>query len=245
MTFLRQYRDLVSMELRSMRGEVPMIAIIQAAFMLGFIVGFGYLIPGLSSSAALYIVTGTATQGLVTVGLVMLPQVLAQSKHEGRLEYYLAMPISREAYLLALVTVVGVMALPGILFSLALGAWRYDIGLELHPAFPLVVVLGIASLAGVGIAMALYSPRQQITNAATQLIIFYVLFFAPVLIPREQLPGVLQATARLAPPAYAADAVRATVTSLPGTDLAGSLAAMSAFAAGSMVLAAVAIRRRG
>ncbi|GIW14483.1 MAG: hypothetical protein KatS3mg063_0336 [Tepidiforma sp.] len=243
--FLRQYRDLVSMELRSMRAEVPMVAVIQAGFTLGFVLGFGYLIPDIREQTALYIITGTATQGLVTIGLVMLPQILAQSKHEGRLDYFLAMPISREAYLLALVTVVGLMALPGIVFCLLFGAWHYGIALQLSPLFPAVIVLGIASLAGVGIALAVYSPHQQVTNAATQLIIFYVLFFAPVLMPREQLPALLRETARFAPPSYAADAVRATVTDLPGTHLGASLAAMALFAAGSIALSAVAIRRRG
>jgi ABC-2 type transport system permease protein len=245
MSFARQYRDLVSMELRSMRGEVPMVAIIQLAFTLGFILGFGYLVPNMTEMTAIYIITGTATQGIVTVGLVLLPQLLAQSKHDGRLDYYLAMPISREAYLVALISVVGLMALPGVIFCLAFGAWYYDIALQLQPLFGLVVLLGIASLAGVGIAMAVYSPHQQVTNAATQLIIFYVLFFAPVLMPREQLPALLRETARFAPPAYAADAVRATVTNLPGTQLGTSLAGMAIFALGSIVLSAIAIRRRG
>jgi ABC-2 type transport system permease protein len=245
MSFARQYRDLVSMELRSMRGEVPMVAIIQLAFTLGFILGFGYLVPNMTEMTAIYIITGTATQGIVTVGLVLLPQLLAQSKHDGRLDYYLAMPISREAYLLALISVVGLMALPGVIFCLAFGAWYYDISLQLQPLFGLVVLLGIASLAGVGIAMAVYSPHQQVTNAASQLIIFYVLFFAPVLMPREQLPALLRETARFAPPAYAADAVRATVTNLPGTQLGTSLTGMAVFALGSIVLSAIAIRRRG
>lgn len=245
MTFLRQYRDLVSMELRGMRAEVPIIAAVQIGFMVGFVFGFGYLIPGITESTALYIVTGTATQGVVTMGLVMLPQLLAQAKQDGRLEYYLSMPISREAYLLALVTVVGLMALPAIGFCLALGAWRYDIALELHPLLPAAVVLGVASLAGVGIAMAVYSPHLQLTNALTQLIIFYVLFFAPVLMPREQLPAVLRETARFAPPTYAADAIRATSTDLPGTQLGTSLAVMALFALASIGLSALAIRRRG
>jgi ABC-2 type transport system permease protein len=245
MSFLRQYRDLVSVELRSMRAEVPIIVAVQVGFMVGFVFGFGYLIPEVSDATAAYIVTGTATQGVVTIGLVLLPQVLAQSKHDGRLDYYLAMPISREAYLLALVTVTAIMALPAVAFCLAIGALRYDIALDLHPLLPVAILLGIGSLAGVGIAMAVYAPHQQVTNALTQLIIFYVLFFAPVLMPRDQLPGFLQETARVAPPTYVADAIRATATDLPGTHLGASLAAMAGCAGASLVLSAIAIRRRG
>lgn len=245
MTAVRQYRDLLGIQLRSMRDEVPMIAVIQIVLALGLVLGMGYLIPDISKSSATFLVTGTATQSFVTMGLVMLPQMLAQSKAEGRIEYFLTMPISREAYLLALITVVAVTALPGVAFTLAFGAWHYGLSLNLEPAFLLVMVLCVFSLSGVGVAMAMFSPHQQLVNAVTQLIIFYVLFFAPVLLPASQLPDLLQQTAKAAPPTYAADGVRATLTDLPGTNLGKDLVVMSGFSAASIALSAYAIRRRG
>ena len=245
MTWFTQYRDLVSMHLRSMRNELWFAAMIQIVLSVGLVIGFGFLIPDVSDTTALFLVTGTATQAFVTIGLVMLPQLLAQAKEAGRIEYFLTLPISREAYLLALVTVVALMALPAVAFTVVLGAWHYDISFTFEPAFIAVALLAVFSLAGVGVAMAVYSPHQQVTNAMTQLIIFYVLFFAPVLLPKEQLPELLQFTSNFAPPTYAADGVRATLTDLPGTHLARSLWVMSGFAAGSLVLSAVAMRRRG
>lgn len=245
MTWLRQYGDLVSMQLRALRAEVWFIAVLQVALTLGLVVGFGYLIPDISKATATFLVTGTATQSFVTVGLVMLPQMLAQAREAGRIDYYLTLPISREAYLLAQVTVVALLALPAVAFCLLFGMWRYDLGLHFEPAFLAVALLGVFSMAGVGVALAVYSPHQQVTNALTQLTIFYVLFFAPVLMPKEQLPEFLQFTANFAPPTYAADGVRATLTDLPGTDLTRSLLAMTAFAAGSLVLSSIAMRRRG
>ena len=245
MSALAQYRDLVSMQLRSMRGDIYFVAIIHIALSAGLVFGFGYIIPHISKETALYLVTGTATQALVTVGLVMIPQMLAQAKAEGRLEYYLTMPISRELYLLSLVTIVALMSMPGILFSLALGAWHYGIDFNVDPQFLLVIVLSILSLAGVGVAMAIFSAHQQVVNALTQLVIFYVLFFAPVILPASQLPEALQQTAKLAPPTYAADGVRATLTDLPGTNVNKDLAVMSGFAVASIALSAFAIRRRG
>lgn len=245
MTWLTQYRNLVSMQLRSMRNELWFAAMIQVVLSLGLVIGFGFLIPDVSETTALFLVTGTATQAFVTIGLVMLPQLLAQAKEAGRIEYFLTLPISREAYLLALVTVVAMMALPAVAFTVVLGAWHYDLSFTFEPAFLAVALLAVFSLAGVGVAMAVYSPHQQVTNALTQLIIFYVLFFAPVLLPKQQLPELLQFTSNFAPPTYAADGVRATLTDLPGTHLARSLLAMGGFAAGSLVLSSVAMRRRG
>jgi ABC-2 type transport system permease protein len=244
-TPIRQYLDLLSVQLRSMRDEVWFVVVLHVALSLGLVLGMGYLIPDISEDAAMYLVTGSATQSFVTVGLVMLPQLLAQSRAEGRMEYFLTLPISREAYILSLVTVVAVMALPGVAFSLAFGAWYYGFALTFEPAFLLVMVLSVLSLAGVGVAMAVYIPHQQATNAATQLIIFYVLFFSPVIFPASQLPNVLQHTARAAPPTYAADAVRATITDVPGTSLNKDLSVMGGFAVATIALSAFAIRRRG
>jgi len=245
MTALRQYRDLVGMQMRGMRGDNVFIALIHVALTLGLVLGMGYLIPDISESTALFLVTGTATQAFVTTGLVMLPQLLSQSKADGRLEYFLTLPISREAYLMSLITMVAVTSFPAVAFCLAFGAWHYDLSLGFDPAFVLVMLLAVLSLAGVGVAMAVYTPHQQVTNAFTQLIIFYVLFFSPVLLPESQLPEFLQQTAKLAPPTYAADGVRATLTDLPATDLAEDLLLMSGFAAASIGLSAFAIRRRG
>lgn len=244
MNFLRQYRELVVLQLRMSRADLVMIAVIHIAMTLGLVLGIGYIVPNISKATATYITTGTATQAFVTVGLIMLPQMLSESKHVGRLDYFLTLPISREAYLLAQVTAVALLALPGVAFAVAFGWWHYDLSLHVDPLIVVVAILAVLSLAGAGVAMAILSPHPQVTNAVTQLVIFYVLFFAPVLVPSDQLPWLLQKTALVMPPTYAADAVRATLTDLPGTHLARSLLVMTAFAAGSLALSAAMIRRR-
>lgn len=245
MRWLQQYADLVRINVQMMRDELWFFAMIQTALAVSLVVGLGSLIPNMSGPTALYITTGTATQATVTIGLVALPQFLAQAKADGRLEYFFTLPISREAYLLAQVTFVALMALPGVAFALILGAWHYGVGLQFDPLVLLVIPLTILSLSGVGIALAMISPHQQLTNALTQLIIFYVLFFAPVLVPRQQLPNVLQHVAVLLPPTYAADALRATVTDLPGTRLGLSLLVMCGFGVASLVISSLSVRHRG
>ena len=240
-----QFVQLVSMHLRMYRAQVPFIMMVQCVLSLGLVFGFGYLVPNITRTTALFLVTGTATQALVTVGLVMLPQFLSEAKQEGRLDYFLTLPISREAYLLTQTTVVAVLSLPGIAFSLFIGALHYDISLSADPTFLLVIVLSIFSLAGIGVAMAIVSPHMQVTNALTQLIIFYVLFFAPVLMPKDQLPSWLASISVIMPPTYAADAVRGTLTNLPGTHVARSLWILTGFGAVSLALSAVMVRRRG
>lgn len=244
MSALRDYLTLTRMHLQMHRVDLPMIVILQVAFSAGFVLGFGFLIPGIDETAASYITIGTAAQNIVTVGAVMLPQMLSLGRYEGRLDYFLSLPVAREAYLAANVTLVAIYAFPGIIFALVIGWLRYDLSLDVDPLVIAVVPLALFSLAGIGIVMAMYMPGPESVNALTQLVIFYVIFFAPVLIPAEQLPGALQVTSKFFPPTYVADGLRATLTTLPDTHLALSLTMMAGFSAISLAASAYAIRRR-
>lgn len=163
--------------------------------------------------------------------------------HEGGLAG--ALPINREAYLLSQLTAVAVIGIPSAAGTIAFGAWYYDLSLSLSPLVLLVVPLAILSLAGVGVMIAMLSPFEQLTNAITQLVIFYVLLFAPVLMPAAQLPWLLRRTADFMPPTYVADAVRATVTSLPGTNLVKSVLVMAIFGVASTAVSSITVRHRG
>ncbi|MBI5948535.1 MAG: ABC transporter permease [Chloroflexi bacterium] len=245
MTPVRQYFDLLRIQYMMNRQMVAIISIIQAAMTVGLILGFGYYIPDINKTQALFLTVGAATQTVVTIGVIMLPQKLSQEKSEGLLDYFLTLPIGRENYLLAEVSFVALMTFPGTIFAVAFGAWHYDLSLSVNPVVIVAAVLAVFSLAGLGVAMPLLSPYQQLTNALTQLLTFYILLFSPVLMPKEQLPWLLQKVAVVMPPTYAADAMRASLTDLPGTHLARSLLVMAGFGAVFLGASAMSIRRRG
>lgn len=246
MRWLDQWYELTALQLRTFRTDAWFVSLINVAFVFGFVLGAGYLAGGdVPDATALYLTTGAATNAVVFIGLVSLPQQLAQAKYHGRLDFIRTLPVSREAYLLAQAAAVGVVGLPSVVFALVVGWWRYGLDLHVDPRAALVIVLAALAFAGVGAAIGILVPRMQLTNAIAQLMIFYVVFFAPVMVPRERLPDVLQMTARLLPPSYAADGLRATLTDLPGTNLGASLAALAGFAAASMAAASFALRRRG
>lgn len=79
--------------------------------------------------------------------------------HEGGLAG--ALPINREAYLLSQLTAVAVIGIPSAAGTIAFGAWYYDLSLSLSPLVLLVVPLAILSLAGVGVMIAMLSPRSS------------------------------------------------------------------------------------
>jgi ABC-2 type transport system permease protein len=244
-SFVRQYLYMLKLEVLTARQGLVAVAVVQIALTVGLVVGFGYFFPEVSKTQALFLTTGTATNAMVTVALVFLPQILSQAKTEGRLDYMLTLPVIREAYLLAQVSFVMMTSIPGAAFALFLGWLVYDISIDLNPVLLLVIPLIVLSLAGVGVAVAIFSPYFQLTNAITQMVIFYVILFAPVMMPKEQLPSLLQQIAVVMPPTYAADAMRGAVTDLPGTHLWRSLGVMGLFTVVSLGASALAVRRRG
>lgn len=244
MNALSQYGQLVSLALRQNRDEVAIIAVLQLVMTLGFVVGFGYFIQDISDRHALFLTTGTATNVLVTSALVSVPQVLSQSKAQGRLDYMLSLPISRDLYLPSMISYVAITTLPGMIFAIVFGAWYCDLSLSLDPLFLVVVPLTLFSMAGVGVAFGVLSPNPNLTNAISNLTIFYVLLFAPILIPKEQLPGLLRGLSTVLPTTYAAEAMRGALTDLAGTNLVRSIATLGAFAVASLTASAVSVRRR-
>ncbi len=69
MTWLMQYRDLVSMQLRSMRSEILFSRWSKSCFPSGWSSGSASSSGCLEDDGACTLVTGTATQSFVTVGL--------------------------------------------------------------------------------------------------------------------------------------------------------------------------------
>lgn len=244
MKFAREFWYMLRLHLLMHRGFIWIMGIVSMAFPVGFVLGMNYLVPDLTTSTATYITIGSATQASITLALIGLPQMVAESRHFGRIDYFMSLPVSREAFLLAMTAEAMMLAVPGIILALVLGGWYYDLSLHFDPLVIAVVLLSMLSMAGVGMAMAILVPYMQLVNALTQLLIFYFIFFSPVLLPAEQLPEVLQWTAKLLPPGYAADAMRATLTDLPNTNLGQSMAAMAVFSVVSLSLSAIAIRRR-
>ena len=99
--YIKQYFLLLKWQLLKLRIVVPLFALVQIMMGIGFIVGLGFFVPDIDPSTALFFVTGAPTLITVTVGLVLVPQLIAEDKSSGSLTYIWSLPISRITYLLA------------------------------------------------------------------------------------------------------------------------------------------------
>jgi ABC-2 type transport system permease protein len=164
----------------------------------------------------------------------MLAQTLGEAKDRGVFLYYASLPISKANLLVAMMASKLLLQIPGILAALVGGSLIYGFPLNPNPVLLLIIPLSALSLSGIGAAFGLLSPSYQLTNGLSQLVLFIVMFAAPVLIPPDALPAPLQWFGWLLPPTYAADAIRRAVAGINDSRLALDLIVLGGCAVASL-----------
>jgi ABC-2 type transport system permease protein len=213
----RLFRDYVLMlkwQALSNRPILPLNLIVQLMIAVGFIVGIGFFYPQITPSTAKYLTTGAPTISLLMVGLVLVPQVVALSRTQGTFDYIWSLPVPRMVYVAADATIWILVSLPGVVLSVVLGSTYYDFGLRVSPlVIPAVLLIAMAGVF-VGYTIAHGAPKPQMAQLATQVIVFGIMIFSPIMYPMDQLPGWLAAVHRVLPVKYMADLSRGTLTDL-------------------------------
>jgi ABC-2 type transport system permease protein len=241
----QSYTLLLRWQALKFKTILPFVIVAQFFTGIGTVIGLGYMMPGIDSQTAMFLVTGGPTLSLITLGLVMVPQMVAQAKTGGTLDYMRSFPVPRMAYLAADLTIWLVSTLPGVVLALIVGSLRYDFELQFNlmivPAFTLVVLMATS----VGYAIALLSPKAELVNVFTNLIIFSLFLFSPVNFPVERLPEWLATIHRFLPVKYAADAVRGSLVPGYSDGLGLSLAVLGAWCLAGLIVNYKAATRRG
>jgi ABC-2 type transport system permease protein len=225
--WVQSYRTLLRWQGLRFKSVLPFMLILQFFTGIGTVIGLGFLLPSLDTATATFLVTGGPTLSLITLGLTLVPQFVAQAKTEGSLEYMWSLPIPRMAYLAADLTIWMFTTLPGVMVALVVGSIHYDFSLQVSPLALPVFLLIVLMATSVGYAIALLSPKPELVSLITNFIIFCLFLFSPVNFPVERLPGWLADLHRILPVKYAADAVRGTLVEGYGQDLGLALLVLS------------------
>jgi ABC-2 type transport system permease protein len=198
MALLRDYLLLVKWNGLRMKGFIPFAAIIQGFFALGIVIGYPLLFPQIDRMTILYIATAAPSITLITMGLVAVPQVVAQARTEGTLDYMRTLPIPRVIYLLADLSVQLLIVIPGVVFGIVVATWRFGLPIEVSPWIAPAVVLVVLTAASVGYALASILP-PLIANLLSQVLVVLVFMFSPLQFPADRLPDWLAALHRVLP----------------------------------------------
>ncbi len=212
MSALRSYTLLVRWQALRMKTFLPLAIVVQALFALGIVLGYPLLFPSLDSGTILYLATGAPTITLITMGLVAVPQIVAQARTEGTLDYMRGLPIPRLTYLAADVSIWLVIVLPGVVLALIIAVWRFQLTLVVSPLVVPGLLLVALTATSIGYAIATLLP-QQIANLLSQVLVVFVLMFSPLTFPAARLPDWLATIHSVLPVQAMGEIIRGTVAS--------------------------------
>ena len=210
MRTLRSYSLLVRWQALRLKGFLPLAIVVQVLFAFGIVVGYPLLFPDIDQLTILYLATGAPAITLITMGLVALPQVVAQAKLEGTLEYMRSLPVSRLVFLAADITVWLAIVLPGVVFAVVVGR----LGLRARARRVAGHHPGFAARGHHGSGSRL---RPRHIAAAhdrlllTQVLVIGVLVFSPINFPAERLPEWLQAVHSILPVGAMGEVIRGSL----------------------------------
>ena len=107
------------------------------------------------------------------------------------------------------------------------------------PAFLLVATAGVL----LGYFIALGAPKPEIAQVSTQVIVFFIMLFSPILYPVSQLPAWLAAIHKVLPIQYMADLTRGTLTNIP-VNLGLAFAVVGAWCIFGLIVTFFLVKRR-
>jgi ABC-2 type transport system permease protein len=243
--WIRSYWLMVRWELMSLRLVFPIMVVVQIFMGAGLVVGFGLLFDEIPHLQAIYLSTGSTVVSMLVVGLAMAPQLVAQQKMAKTYDFMWSLPVPRMAQAMANTTVWVMVTIPGVILTLLVANWRFDLDLHVQVTVVPAILLTVLVATSVGLAFAHALPNPMITAMITQVLVFVILLFSPINFPPERLPQWLQSIHRFLPFQHAANVIRGSLTDGIAQNVGESFLVLVAWGlAGWTVTAWVLVRRK-
>jgi ABC-2 type transport system permease protein len=243
--WIRSYTLALRFDFANQRAWLPITIVLQVLLGAGMAMIYGFYVPHLPKVALLYLVTGAPTLSLIPAGLVLLPALIGMQKTAGTFDFLWSLPIPRPVGIASTLTITSLIAIPGIITTLLLAAWRYDVQLAISwtvlPAF----LLSSLMCASVGLGMAHAIKNPVVTNLITNVLVFVVLLFSPISFPKSQFPMWLADVHEVLPLYHMGVVIRASLTTGLVSEVWVSYAVLGAWTVAGWAVTAWVVGRRG
>jgi ABC-2 type transport system permease protein len=213
--WLRSVFLLVRWSALRQRSQLPLSLLVQTGLAVGIVVGYAFLVPHMDPVTALYLSTGAPVVGLITVGMVLVPQNVGAAKRNGVFDFNRSLPVPRSAMMAADTVVSVALCLPGICGALVIGNLRFDLHLRFGVMLVPAILLTAVTAAAIGYGFG-YALKPGTSELVSQTVVFVALMFAPINYPASRLPDWFADVHRFLPFKYMAEAVRGTLAPPPG-----------------------------
>ncbi|MFI8290963.1 ABC transporter permease [Streptomyces sp. ms191] len=193
-------------------------------------------------SEARAVVAGSAVLVVAFVALNLLAQYFGQLRAGGGLDHYATLPVPPAAVVLGAAGAYASFTVPGTVVTAVAGSVLFGLPLGNLWILAAVVPLAGAALAGLGAALGLLAPRQELATLLGQLGMSAALLLG--VLPAERLPGVVGYARDLLPSTYGVEALARTFDPDPDWAAVGlDLAVCGAVGVVSLAVATWAYRR--
>jgi len=167
----------------------------------------GVVDPGDNPSAHA-VVAGSAVLVVAFVALNLLAQYFGKLRATGGLDHYATLPVPPASVVLGTAAAYASFTVPGVFVTAGLGSWMFELPVARMWILLAVIPLSGAALAGLGAALGLLAPRQELATLAGQLGMSAALLLG--VLPASRLPGPVQWLRDLLPSSYGVDAFALT-----------------------------------
>ncbi|MFE7097947.1 ABC transporter permease [Streptomyces erythrochromogenes] len=178
-------------------------------------VGIMILMRGVvdGGSEARAVVAGSSVLVVAFVALNLLAQHFGQLRAGGGLDHYATLPVPPASVVLGAAAAYASFTLPGTLVTAVFGCLLFGLPMSGLWILAAVVPLAGAALAGLGAALGLLAPRQELATLAGQLGMSAALLLG--VLPPERMPAVIVWARDLLPSTYGVEAFARTFEASP------------------------------
>ena len=206
---------LTLMELRLFLRE-PLAVFFAVVFpallvgILGSVPGFRQPLPSLGGQRVIdQYVPIAVTFAIVMLALSVAPSALAAYRERGILRRLATTPVRPAALLAAQLAMSLATAIFTVLLVLGVGRLAFGVGLPRQPiGYALGFVLAAAAMFAIGLLLAAVAPSTRSAQGLGSLLIFPVMFFAGLWVPRAVMPEVLRRVSDFTPLGAGAQALQ-------------------------------------
>jgi ABC-2 type transport system permease protein len=186
-------------------------------------IGFAFFIKSvggaMNAQHATFLIGGNMAASIAFGPTSFLISKIGWARQTGEFNYWIALPMPKLILVFAIISVALVFALPGLIGVYILGSLM--LGLPLTGAWALIPLLplGVLPLAGLGTLLGTYAPDGQTANIFGNVLIIFIGFLSPMMLPPESLPVPLRIIANFVPTTYVADSFRMVISGNTGKNL--------------------------
>ncbi|GCE13506.1 ABC transporter permease [Tengunoibacter tsumagoiensis] len=231
-----QYKLVLQALIADYRAEwVPQI-------ILGLImpIAFAFFAKAIGGAAtheqAIFVLGGNMTMSVALGPTAFLLFKIGIARQGKEFDFWITLPLQKIILVLGLISLGVLFSLPGLVGTYVCETWLLNLSFSGTWLLLLLVPLGVLPLASLGALLGSYAPSPQIAGLIDNILIAFVSFLSPMMIPYNALPFPLRILSWFVPTTYTADAFRAAIGGTIGQNVLIDIVVLSGFSIVFLVL---------